>query len=348
MRDVAIVAFAQSEVVRREPRTEVEICMPVVAEAIEASGLGRKEIGFTMSGSCDYLAGIPFAFVSGLDAVGAWPPIQESHVEMDGAWAAYEAWTRLQHGDLDSALVYSFGKSSLGPLPDVLTLQLDPYYVAPLGIDSISLAALQARAWLDSGHDEAEMAQVVARSRARARTNPKAQLSGETDVETLMGQDYLVSPLRRHDCPPISDGAVAVVLACDDLARRICSRPAWITGFDHRIEAHSLGVRDLARSASTAEAGRRAGLGPVDVAEVHAPFSFQEPILTEALGLGAGVDVNPSGGALAGNVVMGAGLARMGEAAQRVIDGGADRAVAHATSGPCLQQNLVCVLEGGR
>ena len=36
-----------------------------------------------------------------------------------------------------------------------------------------------------------------------------------------------------------------------------------------------------------------------------------------------------------------AGLTRIGEAAQRIIDGDAKRAVAHATSGPCLQQNLV-------
>ncbi|HSR24673.1 MAG TPA: lipid-transfer protein, partial [Candidatus Eisenbacteria bacterium] len=52
-----------------------------------------------------------------------------------------------------------------------------------------------------------------------------------------------------------------------------------------------------------------------------------------------------SGGALAANPVMVAGLVRVGEAARRVMDGSARRAVAHATSGPCLQQNLVCVLE---
>ncbi|TML64761.1 MAG: lipid-transfer protein, partial [Actinobacteria bacterium] len=46
------------------------------------------------------------------------------------------------------------------------------------------------------------------------------------------------------------------------------------------------------------------------------------------------------------NVMMAAGLTRVGEAARRVIDGRAGRALAHATSGPCLQQNLVCVLEG--
>jgi acetyl-CoA acetyltransferase len=56
--------------------------------------------------------------------------------------------------------------------------------------------------------------------------------------------------------------------------------------------------------------------------------------------------VNPSGGALAANTLMAAGLVRIAEAARRIIDDRADRALAHATSGPCLQQNLVCVMTG--
>jgi acetyl-CoA acetyltransferase len=351
MRDVAVVSFAQSKPVRHEDTyNEIEILLPVVAEAIERSGIGRKEIGFTCSGSCDFLAGIPFAFVNGLDAVGAWPPIQESHVEMDGAWALYEAWVRLQHGDVDSALVYGFGKSSLGELRDVMTLQLDPYYVAPLWPDSISIAALQARAWLDAGHDEREMAEVASRSRRDAQANPNAQVSGDASADALLAEPYVVSPLRKHDCPPVSDGAAAIVLAAGDLARRVCERPAWIRGIDHRIEAHALGVRDLTASESTRTAARHAGVngGGFDVAELHAPFSHQEPILREALGLGSadGVAVNPSGGALTANVMMAAGLVRIGEAARRVMDGTAGRVLAHATSGPCLQQNLVCVMEG--
>jgi acetyl-CoA acetyltransferase len=346
MRDVGVVSFAQWSAAEEPARNEVEILIPVVGEAIERSGIGRKEIGFTVSGSCDYLAGAPFAFVMGLDAVGAWPPIRESHVEMDGAWAMYEAWVRLQHGDVDSALVYSFGKSSLGDLPIVMSQQLDPYYVAPLWPDSVSVAALQARAWLDAGHDEAEMAEVVARSRRAAIANPHAVVKGDADAGALLREPYGVTPLRAHDCPPISDGATAVVLAAGDLARDVCERPAWIRGIDHRIEAHGLGVRDLATSVSTRLAGESAGVNGVDVAELHAPFSHQEPIVRDALGLGDGVDVNPSGGALTTNVVMAAGLTRIGEAAQRLIDGTAGRAVAHATSGHCLQQNLVCVLEG--
>jgi acetyl-CoA acetyltransferase len=346
MRDVAVVSFAQLPNVRAEDtRNEVEMLMPVISEAIEGSGIPRKEIGFTASGSCDYLIGAPFSFVTGLDAVGAWPPIQESHVEMDGAWALYEAWVRLQHGDVDSALVYSFGKSSLGPLRDILVLQLDPYCAAPLWPDSVSVAALQARAWLDSGHDESEMAEVAARSRRDAKANPMAQLAGDRDPVTLLKEPYFVSPLRRHDCPPLSDGAAAVILAAGDLARQVCERPAWIRGLDHRIEAHGLGVRDLTTSPSTALAGRKAGAAGVEVAELHAPFTHQEPILREALELGPEVTVNPSGGALAANAMMVAGLTRIGEAARRIMDGSAARSLGHATSGPCLQQNLVCVME---
>ena len=58
------------------------------------------------------------------------------------------------------------------------------------------------------------------------------------------------------------------------------------------------------------------------------------------------MSVNPSGGPLCGNPVMATGLIRIGEAAERIMSGEAERAVAHASSGPCLQQNLVCVLEG--
>jgi acetyl-CoA acetyltransferase len=350
MRSVAVVAFAQAPSVRRETeRNEVEMLMPVVREAIARSALRKEDIGFTVSGSSDYLAGGPFSFVGALDAVGAWPPIVESHVEMDGAFALYEAWVKLQTGEADSALVYAFGKSSLADVAEVLTLQLDPYCVAPLWPDAVSLAALQARAFLEaSGRTERDLAEVAVRSRRDARANPRAQLAGEWRVDDVLREPYLVAPLRRHDCPPVSDGAAAVVLAADDVARRAVARPAWIRGIDHRMEPHGLGLRDLARSPSTAEAGERAGVGrgPVDVAELHAPFTHQELILRDALRLGPDVRVNPSGGALAANPVMVAGLVRIGEAAERVLRGEARRAVAHATSGPCLQQNLVCVLEG--
>ncbi|MEU3505091.1 thiolase domain-containing protein [Streptomyces hundungensis] len=344
-RDVAIVAFAQSDHRRRtDELSEVELLMPVLHQVLDATGLKTSDIGFTCSGSSDYLAGRAFSFTMALDGVGAWPPISESHVEMDGAWALYEAWVKILTGEADTALVYGYGKSSPGEVRDVLTRQLDPYYVAPLWPDSVSLAALQAQALIDAGDtDETALASIAGRSRAAATANSHAQVRG-----SRAQGEYVVHPLRTGDCPPIGDGAAAVILAAGDRARDLCARPAWIRGMDHRIEAHSLGVRDLTDSPSTRLAAERAGFfeRPVDTAELHAPFTSQEVVLRKALRLGEDVSVNPSGGALAANPVMAAGLLRLGEAAARIHRGDSDRALAHATSGSCLQQNLVAVLEG--
>jgi acetyl-CoA acetyltransferase len=114
------------------------------------------------------------------------------------------------------------------------------------------------------------------------------------------------------------------------------------------MESGVLGARVLCDSPSTRSAGERAGVtaGGFDIAELHAPFSHQEIVLARALGLDGRVTINPSGGALAGNVMMAAGLDRIGHVAQRIMNGEAARGVAHATSGACLQQNLVAVLEG--
>jgi acetyl-CoA acetyltransferase len=199
-----------------------------------------------------------------------------------------------------------------------------------------------------TGKTERDLAEIAVRSRRDAQANPHATVSGDYEVEKLLATPHVADPLRVHDCAPVCDGAAAVVLVAGERAKKVCKRPAWIRGIDHRIEPHSLGARDLTVSASTRIAAEKAGVGKgaVDVAEIHAPFSHQEAIVREALGLGANVRVNPSGGALCANPMMAAGLIRIGEAASRIWDGSARRAVAHATSGPCLQQNLVCVLEG--
>src|SRR6185312_3365865 len=97
-------------------------------------------------------------------------------------------------------------------------------------------------------------------------------------------------------CAPVSDGAAAMVLAAGDKAFEACERPAWITGFEHRIEPIALNARSLVTS--TASAGKAAGIEGVDTAELHAPFSHQELILRSSLGLADDVAINPSGGAL--------------------------------------------------
>src|SRR5262249_59133117 len=108
-------------------------------------------------------------------------------------------------------------------------------------------------------------------ARRTAKGNKFGQVSGDFEVEKTPPEPSLVSPRRRHDCSPISDGASAMVIAAGDVAKRVCKKPAWITGFAHIAEPQELGVRDLTRSRSTEIAAERAGVGKgrIDVAEIY-------------------------------------------------------------------------------
>ncbi|MDT7803367.1 MAG: hypothetical protein QOI78_6800 [Actinomycetota bacterium] len=335
MPDVAIAGFAHAPNVRETPGTTngVEMLVPIFAEVFAQTGLSKQDIGFWCSGSSDYLAGRAFSFIAAVDAIGAFPPIHESHVEMDAAWALYEAWLKIRMGEVETALVYGFGKSSAGQLRRVLALQLDPYVVTPLWPDSISIAGIQARMGLDAGlWSEKDLAEVAARNR-------------DLDAAELLDTPYVADPLRAHDIAPITDGAAVIILSTVERAKDIVERPAVIAGIEHRVDSPVLGARDLTRSPSTEIAAKALDLDGVDLAELHAPFTHQELILRSALKLSDGVKINPSGGALAANPMFSAGLARIGEAARRIHSGESRKAVAHATSGPALQQNLLAVLE---
>ncbi|MDQ1709933.1 MAG: hypothetical protein QOG49_1318, partial [Frankiaceae bacterium] len=138
----------------------------------------------------------------------------------------------------------------------------------------------------------------------------------------------------------VADGAAVVVLAVGGRARELTSTPVWIRGIDHRIEPPALGVRDLTSSPSTETAARVAGAVDVDAAFLHVPYPHQELVLRAALGLEGQAVHSASGPTMVG------GLERFAAAAAAITAGDVRRAVAHATSGPCLQQNLVALLEG--
>jgi acetyl-CoA acetyltransferase len=348
MRDVAVVGFAQRQMAEFDGSpTCVELLVPLLAECYEQTGWTRRDIGFWCSGSSDYLAGRSFSFVSAVDAIGVIPPVNESHVEMDLAWAMYEAWLKIQTGEVETALVYAFGKSSAGVLRRTLGLQLEPYTMTPLWPDTVSLAGLQARVGIDSGAwDETAMAEVANRSLTDAEKNDYSIRKGGSSVEELLARPMYADPLRKHDCSPVTDGAAAIVLAAGDKAREVRDRPAWIEGLAHYIDPMGMGTRDLTRSPSAARAAAAVDLSGVEVAELHAPFSHQELILRRELDLADDVRINPSGGALTSNPMFSGGGIRIGEVASRIWSGEVTRGVAHATSGPALQQNLLCTLEG--
>ncbi|GAA1482773.1 thiolase domain-containing protein [Gordonia sinesedis] len=336
---IAVIGFAHSPNVAGSHGTTngVEMLIPCFDKLYAELGIGRTDIEFWCSGSSDYLAGRAFSFISAIDSIGAVPPINESHVEMDAAWALYEAWVKIATGEVDLALAYGFGKPTAGNVDQTLALQTDPYTVAPLWPTGRALGALQARAGLDAGAwTETDMATVAARTTG-------------AEVDDLLAAPYAADPLRAHDIAPYTDAAAAVIIASERRARELVANPAFVTGWDHRIDTPRFGARDLTASPSTRLAadtafGHRSRA--VDVAEINASFTHQELIVADALQLPDSVRINPSGGSLAGNSLFSAGLQRIGYAAHEILTGNAGTAVAHAASGPLLQQNMVVTLAG--
>ncbi len=379
MRRVAVVAVAQTEYKRRSPDvTPTQPVYGVCKEVVAKAGIPRHEIDFTAAGSADYLEGRPFSFGQALRYEGAWPPISETHLEMDAGWAAYYAWLRILTGKYDTALITGWNKSSEASLHHVLNITLDPFYLSAIGIDPIALAAMQARAYMNrDGITSEQMAKVAVKNRKNAKNNPYAQVKGDFTVEEVLSSSMLSDPLHLMDCPPISDGASAIILAAEGKAEELCSKPAWITGAHHATDTGIVGFRDLAETPSARiaadkayeMAGIREPLRELDVAEISELFTHQELQLYEALGfcepgqggklidsgateLGGEIAVNPSGGCLAADPIMCRSLVRLGEAALQVMGQAEDRqvpnvkrALAHGTYGHCLQSNMVWIME---
>jgi acetyl-CoA C-acetyltransferase len=103
-------------------------------------------------------------------------------------------------------------------------------------------------------------------------------------VEDVLNSEVLAWPVRRLDISPPSDGASALVLASEEVARKYSETPVWISGVGWCIDSTMWTNRDLyfpeylARAAKMAY--RMAKIDDprreVDVVEPYDPFDYKE------------------------------------------------------------------------
>lgn len=368
---VAVVASAQTKLrgAWRE-RQHVDLISDAVVGALKGSGLRIEDVDFVIDSGSDILDGRSISNCGFLGAMGAHHK-EESRVEEDGLWAALYGATKIGSGSAEVGLVLAYSKPSESDVAAFYATQCEPFYQRPVGFDQAAACGLQAQSYLRRHSLSEEIfAEVVAHDWERAVANPAVELDGAPTVEEVRASERVAAPLHALELSRPLDGAVAVVLASQRVAERVCPDPVWITGIGTAMDQHSFAMREhdsLPACRAAAEAAyKRAGMdGPagVSLAELSASSAAAQLMVLEALGLaqdGAGsrlysegseVALNPSGGSLPADPIMATGLVRLSEAALqlsgRVAHGpqGASTALVHGAGGVGMQNHCVFTLE---
>ena len=349
--------------------------------ALADAALKRTDIDTVIVSGWDAIDGRTLSDMHTSMAAGGYLK-DSSHVGDDAIIALAYGYLRIASGLYDTCLAAGHGHRE-APVEAVTRIVFDPLFARPVARNHTITQAMQANAYLHKfGVSEEQAARVVVKNRQNGTRNPYAHLRQAVSVEDVLASPPVAYPLKVLDCPPESVGGVAIILAAEEVVRRITDRPVWIRGIGWAIESYELGNRDLAQMPSVTAAAQQAyqmagitrPLEELDLAEVHEATSFHELMAYEALGFaeaGQGANlmddgqtemtgrlpVNPSGGALSTNIFGATGLVRVAEAALQLRNeahgrqvAGARLALAHglsAIAGAAAPTNCVVVLERG-
>ena len=379
MDKVAIVGCTQTKYeADKIDQTYSELVFEVVKKLHNNLGITNDDVGCVITSSNDFNDGRTIANMAIQDAVGSVRKA-ESRVSGDGAFAFMYGAMRILSESYDTVMVVSHCKCSEVNQYLVNNTIFDPYYQRHLGLDQVSSAGLMANMYMNKYNvTEEQAARVVVKNRKNALNNPYAHLQEEITIKKVLDSKMMAYPLKELDFPPFSDGAVAMLLAKEDVAKKMTETPIWFKGYGNCTDAYYLGNRNMTDliglELAAKEAYRMAGVNnPVDdldVCEVSENFSIHELMIYEALGLcdkGEGgtfiesgetemngsVPVNPSGGVLSSNPTMANGLIRVAEIVLQ-LQGKADKrqipnaktGLAYGMNGICSQGNCVLIFGG--
>jgi acetyl-CoA C-acetyltransferase len=134
------------------------------------------------------------------------------------------------------------------------------------------------------GYEKKDIARVAVKNKRNALDHPSAQLGAEITVEDVLNSEIMAYPVNRLDVSPTSDGAVALVLAAEHVARRVTEKPVWIDGVGHALDTAYWCTRDLYYPDYVEVAARKAyemaGIKEPDkeihIAEPYDPFTYKE------------------------------------------------------------------------
>src|SRR3989304_2123822 len=266
MPKVAIVGMGQTRYeANKTDLWQGDVARAAIDEALKQTGLTYKDVTKTGMGierilttGEDHMIGKTCNAFWIHHYLGAFNLAQDN-VSGDGTYAVYHAVMDILSGHYDIVMVVSIVKESETLREGVENCMFDHIYLQPLGFDSLTSSALQAKRYMEKyGITPEQCARAAVKSRRNARNNPFAQEPLDIDIADVISSRMMASPIRLLDSKPlVSDGACAIILASEATARKITDKPVWVKGMGNCYDAHYLGDRDLGDCESlTVAAGR--------------------------------------------------------------------------------------------
>jgi acetyl-CoA C-acetyltransferase len=363
---VAIVASAQTELRPAWSNAQhIDLISAVVTDVFKGSGLTLDDVDFVIDSGSDVLDGRSISNCGFLGALGAHHK-EEARVEEDGLWAALYGVNKIRSGASKVGLIVAYSKPSESDVDAYWSSQCEPFYQRPVGFGQRAANGIQAQRYL-AAHDvsERDLAEIVARRWADAAQYGDVAIEAVPDVDAVLASGDGATPLTKLMLSRPVDGAVAMLLSTEAIARRSSRAPVFVTGMGSGMNSHAFASRSQNRlsscEAAAAMAYKKAGWDSpkADIAEVSASSVIGELLALEALGLGKGlaaasdgkVVVNRSGGALPADPIMATGLVRLAHAAKQLSQpelyggGSPSRAIVHGAGGIAMQNNCVFTVE---
>jgi len=350
-RRVAIVGAGQTDSRGRHDNLDVPgLARQAMRGALESADLASSAIeSYVIGIAPEAFEGVnnPDKWIVGAIGATGKPTFRVHTGGTTGAAAALAAIDLVSSGQADLVAVVAVQR--IGQSPDaqkILNTIWDPIYERDFSLNTIVLASLRsARAMQAHGITEEHWAAVSVRNHANGAKNSRAHIRKNVTVDDVMRSPMLTWPIKRLDACPRSEAACAIIVASEDVAKKMTPNPVWVQGYGSASDTYYIGDRlgTLADSefldaaalrkageSAYAMAGIKDPTDELDVVELYAPFTSSETQAFEALGFcergqaktlvekdfgsfDSPVVMNPSGGVQCSNPIGATGLIRIAE-----------------------------------
>jgi acetyl-CoA C-acetyltransferase len=298
MNRVAVVGIGHSKFGRRTDVSIGELAFESIKQAVDDAGVDRKDISNVVVGnmggwSQESLPAVVVDEYAGLTGAGT---MRVEAACASGSAALKSAYNSVQSGEGDLAMAVGVEKMTEVDTPTAVELigRAGSYFweFENFGMTFPAYYALHAVAHMNMfGTTEEDLARVAVKAHHYGSMNPLAQFQREITLEKALGSQVVAWPLKLYDACPLTDGSAAVVLASEDVAKKLTDTPVWIRGIGSSSDSANLsrrgsyvGLEAAVRAAKSAYSIAKVGPEDIDVATAHDCFTIAELMAYEDLG----------------------------------------------------------------